>query len=79
MSVAHPEFCALVERLAAGDPLTTSNHEVLESYAAPPIGPRIEDQLHRITREAVERLTGDDNAWSPSRAARALLASTTTL
>ena len=78
MSIAHPKFCALVERLAAGDPLTSIDRELLENYAAPSGGATVEDQLDRITREAVERLTGDDDVWSPRRAARALLASTAT-
>jgi hypothetical protein len=73
MSVRHPELCALVERLATGDRLTPSDRELLERYVAPSEAVELEDQLDRVTREAVEGLTGDRDVWSPGRAARALL------
>ncbi len=79
MSVRHPEFCELVERLAEDDQLTQSDRQFLESYAAPAddreVEREVEDLLDRTTREAVQRLTGDAQAWSPRRAASALLAS----
>jgi hypothetical protein len=78
MSIAHPTFCATVERLAAGGSLTSSDRQLLENYAAPACEQTLEDKLDRVTREAVERLTGADDVWSPRRAARALLASPST-
>ena len=72
MSARHPDLVDLVDRLARGDPLGEDDQALLAEYAAAPTW--LEDQLDRVTREAVEELTGSDNVWSPQRAARALLA-----
>jgi hypothetical protein len=73
MSIRHPEFTELVDRLWGGEQLTADDRELLEAYAEPD-GIVIEDQLGQDTRETVEVLTGRDDVWSPERAARALLA-----
>jgi hypothetical protein len=75
MSSRHPEFCALVERLATERPptLRDADRELLSEYANPPHG-AVEDQLGSGTVEAVEELTGRSAVWSPERASRALLA-----
>jgi hypothetical protein len=73
MSVRHPEFCHLVERLAAGGPIDAEDRTLLEAYATAAEGIPIEDQLDGVTRELVEEMTGRDDVWSPHRAARALL------
>lgn len=77
MSIRHPALVDLVNRVTAGEPLTEQDRELLDAYAAPEPG-TVEDQLDGHTREAVAEFTGRDDVWSPTRAARALLATLTT-
>jgi len=72
MSVRHPEFCDIVERLALGqDPPTKADLTLLEDYASPEGVDA--DQLDGWTFEAVQELTGREDVWSPGRASEALL------
>ena len=77
MSNRHHDLVDLVERLTGGAPLSDADRELLGEYLGDNgyLGDEVrEDQLDRITREAVEELTGRTDVWTPGRAARALLA-----
>lgn len=71
MSVRHPEFVDLVDRIAGGEAMTEDDHALLAEYAEG--RSEIEDQLDGSTVEAVREFTGREDVWSPQRAARALL------
>lgn len=73
MSIRHPEFCDLVDRLADRRySMTVEDRGLLRDYVESE--PGIEDQLDGLTVETVTEITGREDVWSPQRAARALLA-----
>jgi hypothetical protein len=73
MSIRHPELCELIESICFhGEPLSEHDRALLIEYAN--ADAYIEDQLDRVTRELAEEFTGNDDVWSPQRAARSVLA-----
>lgn len=75
MSIRHPEFCALVEKVAAGHKPSEHDMDLLREYAAPNGRACAEDQLAGVVVELVCELTDctPQEAWCPRLAAWELL------
>ena len=73
MPVRHPEFYALVERLAAGKTASEVDRRVLEDYAACAPSTITDAPLDPLTTGTVAALTGRSDVSRPEHAAHALI------